>query len=103
MTLIQALQLPPPPKVTDYPGIISAIGIVIGTGILLVIIKHFDATGGTLAVSLMVILSFIAVVAFSLLFNIPADDEVTPAVVGGLVAAFGAVIAYWLGRHNDPR
>jgi hypothetical protein len=40
-------------------------------------------------------------VAFSLLFNIPSDEEVTPGVVGGLVAAFGAVVAFWLGRSRE--
>jgi hypothetical protein len=90
-----------PPKILDYPGLSSAIGVVIGVAMLLVIIKNFDPTGGTLAVSLMVILAFIAVVAFSLLYNIPADDELTPGVVGGLVAAFGAVVAYWLGRSKS--
>jgi uncharacterized BrkB/YihY/UPF0761 family membrane protein len=86
----------------DYPGLTTAVGVVVLASILMAAIKHFDPTGGTLAISLIVVLTFVAVVAFSLLFNIPADDEVTPGVVGGLVAAFGAVVAYWLGRSREP-
>jgi hypothetical protein len=89
------------PKLLDYPGLFAAMGVVVFTSILLVVIKHYDQTGGTLTISLMVVLAFIAVVAFSLLFNIPSDDEVTPGVVGGLVAAFGAVVAFWLGRSRE--
>jgi hypothetical protein len=100
MTLAQLPFPVTPPKIVDYPGFAAALGVVLFTSILLVVVKHYDPTGGTLTISLIVVLAFIAVVAFSLLYNIPADDEVTPAVVGGLVAAFGAVVAFWLGRGN---
>jgi hypothetical protein len=90
-----------PPKIMDYPGAAAAIGVVLCASIFLVVIKYYDSTGGTLAISLIIVLAFIAVVAFSLLYNIPVDDEVTPGVVGGLVAAFGAVVAYWLGRSKS--
>jgi hypothetical protein len=93
--------VPPMPRINDYPGVVSVAGVVIATAIALVIAKHFDPTGGQLTVSLMVVLAFVAVVAFCLLFNIPANDEVTPGVVGALVAAFGAVIAFWLGRPKN--
>jgi hypothetical protein len=101
MILVQALQLPPPPKIMDFPSAISTGLIVLFVSIMLIVIKRYDPTGGTLAISLIVVLAFCAVVAFSLLFNIPSDDEVTPGVVGGLVAAFGAVVAYWLGRSKS--
>jgi hypothetical protein len=41
------------------------------------------------------------------MFTVPPDD-ITPGVVGGLTAGFGAVVAYWLGRtqqlrpHDEP-
>jgi hypothetical protein len=35
-----------------------------------------------------------------LFFTIPSD-EITSGVIGGLVAAFGAVIAHWIGRSQD--
>jgi hypothetical protein len=97
-------QLPPTAstKIVDYPGVVAAVGIATVTAGLLWVINRYDATGGTLTISLIVVLAFIAVVAFSLLYNIPSDDEVTPGVVGGLVAAFGAVVAYWLGRSREP-
>ena len=90
--------LPPAPRLRDYPGALSVSIVVVFTAIALVIAKNFDPTGGALTISLMVVLAFIAVVAFCLLFNIPANDEVTPGVVGALVAAFGAVVAYWLSK-----
>jgi hypothetical protein len=96
-------QLPPTAstKIVDYPGVVACIGIATVTAGLLWVINRYDATGGTLTISLIVVLAFVAVVAFSLLYNIPSDDEVTPGVVGGLVAAFGAVVAFWLGRSRE--
>ena len=91
-------ELPPVPKILDYPSLFSVAFVVLFTSIMLVVSKQFDTTGGPLTISLIVVLAMVAVVAFSMIYNIPADDEVTPAVVGGLVAAFGAVVAYWLGR-----
>ena len=91
-------ELPPVPKILDYPSLASVVAVVAGTTVMLVVTKHFDPTGGPLAISLIVVLAMVAVVAFSMIYNIPADDEVTPAVVGGLVAAFGAVVTFWLGR-----
>ncbi len=88
---------PPSPKIFDYPG---ATGVAFGiafTTVLLVVSGKFDPTGGVLTVSVLIILAFIGVVAVSLFFTIPTD-QVTSAVIGGLVAAFGAVIAHWLGR-----
>jgi hypothetical protein len=93
-------ELPPAPKILDYPSLFSVAFVVLFASIMLVVSKQFDATGGPLTISLIVVLAMVAVVAFSMIYNIPADDEVTPAVVGGLVAAFGAVVAYWLGRSG---
>jgi hypothetical protein len=94
-------ELPPVPKILDYPSLASVVAVVAGTTVMLIVTKHFDPTGGPLAISMIVVLSMVGVIAFSLLFNIPSDDEVTPAVVGGLVAAFGGVVAYWLGRGGQ--
>jgi hypothetical protein len=91
-------ELPPVPKILDYPSAFSVALVVVFTSIMLVVSKQFDPTGGSLTISLIVVLAMVAVVAFSMIYNIPADDEVTPAVVGGLVAAFGAVVTFWLGR-----
>jgi hypothetical protein len=38
-------------------------------------------------------------VIFCAFFTVPTD-EITASVIGGLTAAFGAVIAFWL---NKPR
>jgi hypothetical protein len=102
MTLAPVLaELPAPPKLLDYPSLFSVVFVVLFSSIMLVIAKQFDPTGGPLTISLIVVLAFVAVVAFSMVYNIPADDEVTPGVVGGLVAAFGAVVAFWLGRGRE--
>jgi drug/metabolite transporter (DMT)-like permease len=93
---------PPMPKVLDYPGLMTAIFAVIFTGILLLIAAKWDPTQGPLTISLLVVLAFIGTVAFCLFFTIP-NDEITSAVVGGLVASFGAVIAFWLGKPHPPK
>jgi O-antigen/teichoic acid export membrane protein len=92
---------PPPVALSNYPTLISVGGAVLFTAILVVIAGRFDGTRGVLTISILIVVSFVAVVAYCLIFTIPTD-EVTPAVVGGLTAGFGAVVAYWLGRQKDP-
>jgi hypothetical protein len=95
------LVIPPPtPKLIDYPGSIGVGLIIIFTTVLLGVAGRFDPTGGTLTLSLMVTLAFIGVVVVCMFFTGP-NSEVTAGVVGGLTAAFGAVIAHWLGRTKE--
>lgn len=91
----------PSPQITDYPAAIGIALCVAFTAILLVVTRHFDPTGGVLMLSLMVVISFIGIVMFSLLFQIP-NGETNASVVGGLIAAFGAVVVFWLGRGKGP-
>jgi uncharacterized BrkB/YihY/UPF0761 family membrane protein len=96
------LVIPPPtPKIMDYPASVGLIIAVVLVTCLLVVTSRFDPTGGTLTISLLVILAFISLVTFCAFFTIPTD-AITDAAIGGLVAAFGAVIAHWLGRRKDP-
>ena len=93
---------PPTPKLMDYPASIGiALGVVFTT-ILLIVAGRFDATGGVLTISLLVTLAFIGAVTFCLFFTVP-NDEITSGIVGGLIAAFGAVVAYWLARPHSNR
>jgi hypothetical protein len=91
----------PLPKLLNYPASIGLAIVVVLTTILLVVVSKFDATGGTLTISLLVVLAFLALVTFCALFTIPTD-EITSGAIGGLVAGFGAVVAHWLGRRKDP-
>jgi hypothetical protein len=90
---------PPTPKLMDYPASIGLVIAVVLTTILVIVASKFDITGGTLTVSLLVILSFLGLVTFCAFFTIPTD-EITSGAIGGLVAAFGAVVAYWLGQNK---
>lgn len=95
--------LPPIPKIMDYP---AAVGIALGimfTTVLLYVAGKFDTTHGVLTISLLVVIAFIGTVTFCLFFTVP-NDEITSGIIGGLIAAFGAVIAHWLGRPppNKP-
>jgi hypothetical protein len=92
---------PPTPRVLDYPASIGVIIAVVLTAVLLIIAGKWDATGGTLTISLLVILSFLGLVTYCAFFTIPTD-EITSGAIGGLVAAFGAVVAYWLSRGRPP-
>jgi uncharacterized membrane protein len=87
-------------KISDYPGTLSIIGLVSATVILLIVAKKFDPQQGALTISLLVVFIFFGVILWSVLFTIPTD-EVTSAVIGGLVAAFGSVITYWIGRDRN--
>lgn len=96
------LVIPPPtPKLMDYPASVGLAIAVVLTAILLVVVSRFDATGGALTISLLVVLAFIGLVTFCAFFTVP-NDEITSGAIGGLVAAFGAVVAHWLGRRKDP-
>lgn len=90
---------PPVPKLMDYPVSVGLIIAVVLVTMLLVVISRFDSTGGTLTISLLVVLSFLSLVTFCAFFTVPTD-EITSGAIGGLVAAFGAVVAYWLGRNR---
>lgn len=92
---------PPVPKILDYPGATTAVFLTVFTTCLLFVAGRFDPTGGILTVSLLVVLAFVGTVVFCLFFTVP-NDEITAATIGGLVAAFGAVVAYWLGRPKEP-
>jgi hypothetical protein len=94
------LVVPPPvPKLMDYPASIGVSIAVILTTVLLIVVSKFDPTGGTLTISLLVVLAFLGLVTFCAFFTIPAD-EITSSAIGGLTAAFGAIIAYWLGVNK---
>jgi uncharacterized BrkB/YihY/UPF0761 family membrane protein len=91
---------PPIPRIVDYPGSVAiALGVVFTT-ILVFVASRFDPTAGALTISILVVLAFIATVVFCLFFTVP-NDEITSAVLGGLVASFGAVVAHWLGRSKS--
>jgi uncharacterized BrkB/YihY/UPF0761 family membrane protein len=91
---------PPIPRIVDYPGSVAiALGVVFTT-VLVFVASRFDPTAGALTISILVVLAFIATVVFCLFFTVP-NDEITSAVLGGLVASFGAVVAHWLGRSKS--
>jgi hypothetical protein len=87
----------PPPPVPILPtGVTVAVAVVL-TMLLVVVSGRFDRTGGVLTISLLITVAFIGAVGYCLIFTVPID-EVTPSVVGGLTAGFGAVVAHWLGK-----
>ena len=89
-----------PPLVTgvgNFPATIVVASTVVFTALLVVIAGKFDPTQGPLTSSILITLGMLGAIAYCLIFTIPADD-ITPGVVGGLTAGFGAVVAYWLGR-----
>jgi hypothetical protein len=91
----------PLPKLMDYPASIGIVIVVVLTSILLFVAGKFDPSGGTLTTSILVVLAFLSLVTYCALFTIPTD-EITSGAIGGLVAGFGAVVAYWLGRDRRP-
>jgi hypothetical protein len=101
MTVVDLVIPPPTPKLLNYPASIGLLIAAILTMFILIVTNKFDRTGGTLTISLLVILSFLSLVTYCAFFTIPTD-EITSGAIGGLVAAFGAVVAHWLGRGNGP-
>jgi hypothetical protein len=89
----------PAPQMFDYPAATGAAIVVVLTALSLVVIQRFDPTGGSLTISLMVALSFIATLIFCLFLPIK-EGAMTDAIIGGLVASFGAVIALWIRKDG---
>jgi hypothetical protein len=90
----------PPVAIANYPSSVAIVVAVLFTAILLFVAGRFDPTQGPLTISLLIVLAMIGATAYCLVFTIPNDD-ITPGVVGGLTAGFGAVVAYWLGRATS--
>jgi FtsH-binding integral membrane protein len=98
---IDDLIVPPPrPKTMDYPATIGIGVSILFVAILLIVASKFDPSQGALTISLLVVVAFIGAVTFCMFFTVPQDDT-TAALVGGLTAAFGAVMAFWLGRRGS--
>jgi hypothetical protein len=92
----------PPVAVLNYPIALGAILSVVLTAAVLYVAGKFDPTKGPLTISVLIVLGMLGSVGYCLMFTIPPDD-ITPGVVGGLTAGFGAVVAYWLGRTQAVR
>lgn len=92
-----AVQLPPVVKLLNYPATLTVFVLALVVPWLLFVVRRYDSTGGSLTISLMIVVAFIAMAAFTMLFTVPTD-EITSAVIGALVLAFGGVMAYWLGK-----
>jgi hypothetical protein len=94
------LVVPPPvPKMFDYPGAVGVGFLIFFTTVLLFVSSKFDTTGGVLTISLIIVLAMVGAVVFSLFFTIPVDQS-TAALIGGLTAAFGAVVTFWLAKKG---
>ena len=101
MTAADIVNPPPAVAIANYPSAVAVVLAVAFTSLLLVIVKHFDPTLGTLTISILITLGMLGATAYCLVFTVPNDD-ITPGIVGGLTAGFGAVVAYWLGRTKEP-
>jgi len=97
------LVIPPPlHKSLDYPILIGASIIVVFTLLLVFVAAKYDHTHGALTISLLLILSFVGAVGFSLNYTIPNDPS-TASILGGLVSAVGAIVAFWLAKDKGGR
>jgi hypothetical protein len=102
MTVADLVNPPPQVALFNYPVAIGSCLAVALTAIVLYVAGRFDPTEGPLTISVLIVLGMLGAVTYCLMFSIPPDD-ITPGVVGGLTAGFGAVVAYWLGRTQTRR
>ena len=105
-TQVSPPQLPggvivPPPKFTfvDYPATTAVVAVSLGAIALMLLASRFDSSAGALTISLLIILAFVGVLAYSVTVTVPRD-ETTAAVIGALTAGFGGVVTYWLKNRN---
>lgn len=100
MTANEVVNPPSSVGLTSFPSTIAIVVTVLFTTIILIVASRFDPTQGPLTISILIVLGMLGATAYCLIFTIPVDD-ITPGVVGGLTAGFGAVVAYWLGRAQS--
>ena len=62
--------------------------------------SRFDPTRGFLTMSVLITVAFIGATIASMLYPVP-QIATTEMLVGGLATALGAIVAHWLGRHQD--
>ena len=98
---VDAFNPPPQVPLTAFPSSVAVATVVLFTCGLLFVSNRYDPTQGALTISLLITLGMLGAVAYCLIFTIPNDD-ITPGIVGGLTAGFGAVVAHWLGRTKEP-
>jgi drug/metabolite transporter (DMT)-like permease len=91
-----------PPPAPPFPILFGIAGGIILVCALIIVSSKFDETKGPLTISLVVIVSFVAALSFSLYYTVP-QDPTTSAIVGALTAGVGAVITYWLTKKDDNR
>jgi hypothetical protein len=101
MTPADIVNAPIVTGVGNFPATVILTSTTILATILVVVSGRFDPTRGPLTISILIVLGMLGAIAYCLIFTIPNDD-ITPGVIGGLTAGFGAVVAYWLGRPGDP-
>lgn len=87
--------LPRATQLTNYPVVVTAVLMAFFVGLLLFLSFRYDTTRGTLTISLLVVATFVGSLALALRFQIPQDPE-TAALIGGVIAAMGGVVTYWL-------
>lgn len=97
MTGADVVNAPIVTGVGNFPATIIVGSSVLLTSLLIVVAGRFDPTQGVLTISVLITIGMLGAIAYCLIFTIPQDD-ITPSVVGGLTAGFGAVLAYWFGR-----
>lgn len=82
-----------------YPVLFGALTVAAMTAALVFLAGRFDATQGALTVSLVIVVTFAGAVFISMASTVP-QDEATAAIIGGLVSAVGATVAFWLTRKG---
>lgn len=85
-----------------FPAFVTAAGTVVLTCLVIVIARYFDHTGGLLTVSILIISAFIGTTFVSLVYTVP-QVPITEILVGALATSLGAIITYWMRRHDRDR
>jgi hypothetical protein len=87
---------------TEFPYLIliAAIAVMFMSITVVVITKYFDGSKGVLAISLLIVMSFILATFASMVYEIK-QTPLTEILVGGLATGLGGVISFYLGRRDN--
>lgn len=81
------------------PATLGTMAALLMAVVVLLASHRFDATGGLLTLSIMIVAAFISVTFTSMLYNIQ-QTPLTEILIGALSTSVGAIVAFWMSNRG---
>jgi ABC-type methionine transport system permease subunit len=81
---------------------VAAICVALITGVMVVVARKWDRSGGLLTVSILIVQGFITASFGAMIYNVRLNP-ITDILVGALATSMGAIVAHWTGVRSTDR